>query len=311
MSQRLKRLDWETNTIKLDFAATPEMSLGWALKAISEYKAIPTTLTHHTEPDSRISTTDVFLRDSKGELVTPNDVVNTVLDLVYAEWDTLVLWVAKDRWKLFDITSSPLPELVMRIYEPRAKLLIAELELWDAIYDASSEFRNVLPYASCVEAWVKTQLETKRNDFSDIFYGGNRQKVDALVKQKKTLIDVNGANPLQPDDTNNTHRYNMLDAALSIARPAGRREQEAVDRTRKAFRGEVWFPYLNALGSYTKSLRSGVTLSDGSVVKAKTIFVDKNGTLMIQSGRQARPVLSLLELVPKKVLHQRGKYPRK
>lgn len=312
MSRRLKPIEWETNSIRIDFGNTPESPLAWALKAISEYKTIPATLTMHTKITSEVTIPDLFLRDSKGEFVKPNNSINVALDLVNAEWNTLILWVAKERFYLFSLDDGPLPEVVMRIHEPRARLVLAELDLWNAIYDASSKFKTALPYDNRIEAWKLTQLESKRQDFSDIFVGGQRKKISDLVKLKKNLIDVNPRNPFSPDDRGKTHYCNMIAAALSIVvKHPEEQEQDAVDKARKKFRREAWNHYLNAMGEYIRYLRDGVTLPDGSVVKPKTVFINKEGELMIQEGRQAVKIWSILERTPKKNLSKRGKYLRK
>lgn len=41
MVKRLKPIEWIANSIEIDFSAVQEQPLGWVLKAIIEYKAIP------------------------------------------------------------------------------------------------------------------------------------------------------------------------------------------------------------------------------------------------------------------------------
>jgi hypothetical protein len=297
---------WKTFSINIDFSMMPDRQLGWALKIITEYKPIPVDI--DTRIFSKILSENLFLCDSKGEFVEDNDAIKIMIDAVCAEWNTLGLWVVKDRWKLFGIHDAPLPESEMRFNEPRARLIIAELELWDAIFDASRDMKTALPYKNCINAWTRTQIESKRFDFSTICQKiGQRKKADNLAKQKAQL--TLNKNPFYPDNLTEVNHYNMINAALFITKSPGRREQDFITETRQKVRS-TWHRYLAAMEVYIKSLRKGISLPDGSVTKVKALYVE-GARLMLQEENRARNVLPIIQPIAKKSLHQRGKYPRK
>ncbi len=307
VSKIFEHTKWKTFSINIDFSTMPDRQLGWALKGIMESK--PTPVDIDTRIFSKIPSEDLFLRDSKGEFVEENDAIKIRIDNICAEWNTLGLWVVKDRWKLFDIHNAPLPEIEMRLNEPRARLIIAELELWDAIFDASRDMKTALPYKNCVNAWTRTQIESKRFDFSTVCQRiGQRKKADKLSKQKAQLKLYK--NPFHPDNLNEANHYNMINAALSIAKYSRRREQDFITKIRDDFHNRAWKPYLEAMEAYIKSLREGITLPDDSVIKVKALYVD-GARLMLQEKKQAKNVLPIIQPIAKKSLHQRGKYPRK
>lgn len=195
----LKSVEWKTDAIEIYFGEMTNQRLGWALKDISEYKAIPIDV--YTEITSQIPSPDRLLRNSSGEIAEFNDAISIKLNSIYADWNTLILWVVKDKWKLFNIYDGPLPELVMRVYEPRARLVIAELELWDAIFDVSKEMKTALPHDNCIEGWRATEIESKGKDILNICNGiGTHLKAKNLVKQKAQLM--RWENPFHCDDLN-------------------------------------------------------------------------------------------------------------
>ncbi len=217
VSKIFEHTKWKTFSINIDFSTIPDQRLAWALKAIIESKDIPVDI------------------DTRTFSEIPNEAIARMLDFVHEEWNTLILWVVKDRGKLFDIHNAPLPESEMRFYEPRARLIIAELELWDAIFDASRDMKTALPYKTCIHAWHQTQIESKRFDLSTICQRiGQRKKADKLAKQKAQLTLYK--NPFHPDDLNEANHYNMRNVALSIAKSPGRREQDFATEIRNKFR---------------------------------------------------------------------------
>ncbi len=306
VSKIFEHIKWETFSINIDFSTIPEQRLSWALKAIIEFKAIPVDI--DTRTLSEIPRDNFFLRDSKAKLIEHNETIARMLDVVHEEWNTLILWVVKDRLKLFDIHNAPLPESEMRLKEPRARLIIAELELWDAIFDASRDMKTALPYKNCVNAWSQTQLESKRFDLLTVCQRiGQREKANNLSKQKAQLKLYK--NPFHSDNLNEANHYNMINAALSIAKSPGRREQDFTTEIRNKFRS-TWHRYLAAMKAYIKSLRKGITLPDGSVTKVKALYVEGE-RLMLQEEKRARNVLPIVQPIANKSSHQRGKYSRK
>jgi len=305
--KEMKRIEENAISIQVDFSYLLDRRLGFALQDIVGYKATPCEV--HVEITPETARVDLFLPNSRGNSPNLKDATRIALNNLDAEWNTLGLWVIKDKYKAFEIYNAPLPELVMRVYEPRARLILAELELWDAIFDASRDMKTALPYDDCIQAWLQTQLESKRFDFSNIYSGlGYRARADNLSQQKAQITDL--INPFDLDIFNCKHHYNMANAALSIVKSPGRQEQDAMREIRKNFRTRAWHPYLEAVKAYLRFLRKGVPLPNGSKIKPKTLYV-KGDSLMLQDGKQARDVLSHFFPMPNKSSHKRGKYSRK
>lgn len=305
--KEMKRIEENAISIQVDFSYLIDRRLGFALQDIVDCKATPCEV--HVEITPETARVDLFLPKSRGDSPNLKDATRIALDNLEAEWNTLLLWVIKDKYKAFEIYNAPVPELVMRVYEPRARLILAELDLWDAIFDASRDMKTALPYDDCIQAWLQTQLESKIFDFLNIYCGlGYRAKADNLAKQKAQMMQLK--KPLNSGSFKCIHHYNMGNAALSIAKAPGRQEQDAITEVRKNFRTRAWHPYLEAVKAYLRFLRKGVTLPNGSKIKPKTLYV-KGEHLMLQDGKQARNVLPLLSPTPNKSSHQRGKYPRR
>lgn len=264
MGKRLKTITWETNilTIKFDSQLSP---LAKAITAIHEYK---------------------YNSSELGEPIEPSDIL---LDLIHLEWHILCLWFLNNKCELFDLDDGPIPKAIMQMFEPKACVVNAELNLWKALFNFK-DMKAALNYNNALEAWTMTQIENKEEDYFNISQGlGCRAIADKLRKRKEIL--VKGKNPFCLDEQKTNHHFNMIAAALSITEPSYRRstETKGMHQVRMHFRITVWHPYLYRITKLIEAFRKGVLLEDGSRQKFRRIF-QRGGCLMLQDGENIKQI---------------------
>lgn len=264
MGKRIKTVTWETNVLNIKFNSP----LSPLEKAITEIFA-------HGYNSSKLH-----------ESVEPSDVL---LDLIHLEWNILCLWVLNNKYELFDLDDSPIPKRIMQMYESKACLISAELNLWKALF-SFKDIKAALNYDNALDAWTMVQIESKEEDYFDSLQGlGCRAIADKLRKEKELL--KKGKNPFCLDEPKKSHHFNMIAAALFITEPSYRKstETEGMHQVRMHFRTTVWHPYLYAITKLIETFRKGVLLEDGSRQKFRRIF-QRGRRLMLQDGENIKQI---------------------
>ncbi len=156
MGKRVRTIEWKTNELTLNFDS--QLSpLVKALTTIHEYRP------HSSEPSE------------------PSEILLDVIDI---EWHTLQLWFLNEKFELFDVDDGPIPKEMMQMFEPKARVVNAELNLWKALFRFNA-IKPALDYDTALEAWTMTQLESKEEDFSDACQGLEYRAIADNLRKKR------------------------------------------------------------------------------------------------------------------------------
>jgi hypothetical protein len=229
------------------------------------------------------------LRDNPAAMLVRNELSN---------WDVYCAWVIKTKVENFNLLNSPHSEGYMLSAERRARIVIAELNLAEGIFDVFKKHNNEnsLTWLSAIEAWKAVQIENKTADIKAATEKyGNRRRADQLSKFVKDLQEFK--NPYAYKDRIAPHRFNLFAAAVKIQKSKIHIED------RNCFNDLHYKPYMETLGEYIKFLHRGFK-KDDTTYSSCNIYLD--GGCLKTFEDSGKPLLLFPE--PQKIrLSNRGK----
>jgi hypothetical protein len=198
-----------------------------------------------------------------------------------SHWEAVCSWVAMKQFKSFSINNAPLSLQQMEASETIAKVSIAELNLWAAIFNTLRESQSELNYSSPIQGWFAVQLERKQLDFKYMTKSfGARSLADdwrdvlGCWKDKTGLVPA-PQNPFKNHRKDLTAHFNMAEAALSIVR-ADRDLNPLTRKLRRDFIDKEWADYLDAIQGLINSYRKPRELTEGFQSRGAHPFVEGN-----------------------------------
>jgi hypothetical protein len=211
-----------------------------------------------------------------------------------------LMWVLKNRLKLWTKADYPFNTLDCLAHESGGKVMIALLNLCEAVLDYGL---IKLPY-SPLGLWYRVQLERKTVSFGKTFFS-KKTKQEMLKSQRRVIAQLAAwENPYKADDPipHRNSNFNLFSAAIAIGKPQPY-DNNQLERKRKEFRVEAWQPLLKALREHVRNLDKGVK-AEGSTQKAsfKAFQIQGDSLIAVIDGKQ----FEVIDSPPKKNLSNRG-----
>lgn len=129
-------------------------------------------------------------------------------------------------------------------------------ELCYGIFDAMAEFGNTVTshYSDFVELWLRAVEEEWRWEINNPIFDKQKDISRRMEIVKRLKRWDNPYSPNSPNDHELKHNFNLIEAAISIAKP-GKEGNKDIRQRREIFRDYYWVPYISALQDSTQELR--------------------------------------------------------
>jgi hypothetical protein len=228
----------------------------------------------------------------------------------FCAWLVICDWVIKDRFKLFNLCDFPAGESHMLLMEPRAKVVIEELNIFEGIFDAFGSLNETqsLPWATAIDGWLNVQTEKKAEDLNRSSKKlGIRTLTDKLRDIKSSL--TRHENPYKSMRTTK-HRSQMCEIAISIANNHVKPLDNNHSKVKQRFRESFFNPYIEKLEAQIFSYRNGIEFPDGVCHRIRNVYLSGNANYLKVTCEKSTPERVFIEPRPSTSLTQRGKYSR-
>lgn len=141
-------------------------------------------------------------------------------------------------------------------YREREKFgdyLHRKAELCYGIFDATTELGNTISshYSNFAELWLRAVEEEQRWEINNPIVD-KQEDISRRMEIVKRLKKWD--NPYSPNDHELKHNFNLIEAAISIAKPSKNGNKDIRQR-REIFRDFYWVPYIRDLQDSTQELR--------------------------------------------------------
>lgn len=188
----------------------------------------------------------------------PKEIYLIVSRYTNSSWNCVVLWLLKKQMKIFTPHEwGKIREMIPAInaYEPTADLLLAVLELADAVLDFLPP--GTVTYTSPWIWWELCITEVRAESFLRHF-GTAISKEEIKGEISNTIQNLKSwRNPYNPTKFTDQHIYNLIEAAIAIGEPQGS-DTKAQIKQRQKFYKRAWIPLRKAFQAYWQALDKGV-----------------------------------------------------
>ncbi len=211
---------------------------------------------------------------------------------------TGLMWVLKDRLKLWARTDYPFNTLDFQAYESKGAVMTARLNLCEAVLDYGL---IKLPY-SPLSLWYRIEIEQKALSFGRTFFSKSTKQ--EILKSRRSMVAKLAAweNPYKLDDRLEHHNFNLFSAAIAIGKPQPD-DSKKLRKQRKDFRNKAWQPLLKALRWRIRDIEKGVEVDNSTEkVAFKAVQIRGESLIAMIDGKNFEVIYS----PPKKNLSNRG-----
>lgn len=176
-----------------------------------------------------------------------------ILSQLLNHWQIGLNQVVRFETKAFTRSEVPFNSPDYRDREKFGLYLHKKAELCYGIFDAMAKLDNTitLQYGSFSELWFLAVEEERRGEIAKPIFD-KQEDISRRMEEVKCL--KKWSNPYSLNAREWKHNFNLIEAAISIAKPS-RKGNKDIRQRREIFVCNYWNPYLNALQRSIQELR--------------------------------------------------------